>query len=96
LWEADTDVAVSKLSELASKRLSGRSGNEDLQPFPLHRQLGRSILAEAILNNEGRGGFRAFSAGSHPKGHFNRRWAAHQGPISWVRLASSEHRRSAD
>ena len=31
----------------------------------------RSIIAEAIMNREGRGRFRAFSAGSHPKREVN-------------------------
>jgi protein-tyrosine-phosphatase len=36
----------------------------------------RSIMAEAILGREGRGKFRAFSAGSHPKGSVHPRTQA--------------------
>jgi protein-tyrosine-phosphatase len=39
----------------------------------------RSILAEAILNREGRGTFKGYSAGSHPKG------AVHPGALHLLR-----------
>ncbi|MGA7326320.1 MAG: arsenate reductase ArsC [Rhodomicrobium sp.] len=31
----------------------------------------RSVLAESILNRSGKGGFRGFSAGSHPRGQIH-------------------------
>lgn len=43
----------------------------------------RSILAEAILNREGRGRFRAWSAGSQPKGQVH--------PLAFELLAKLNH-----
>ncbi len=47
----------------------------------------RSIIAEAIMNREGRGRFRAWSAGSHPKGEVN---------PSALRLLESLHYKTGD
>jgi arsenate reductase (thioredoxin) len=52
----------------------------------------RSILAEVLLNQLGQGRFRAFSAGSHPKGEVHpmalQTLAAHQMPIAGLRSKS--------
>jgi len=47
----------------------------------------RSIIAEAIMNREGRGRFRAWSAGSHPKGEVN---------PNTLRLLESLHYKAGD
>src|SRR3979409_1558121 len=60
----------------------------------------RSIMAEALLNNVGQGKFRAYSAGSHPKGEVhplalelmesNRLPAAGLRSKSWEELAQPQ------
>lgn len=44
----------------------------------------RSVFAECILNRVGRGRFRAFSAGSHPRGEIN--------PYTYAELQSHDYR----
>jgi protein-tyrosine-phosphatase len=47
----------------------------------------RSIIAEAIMNRQGRGRFRAYSAGSHPKGEVD---------PNTIRLLESLHYRTVE
>jgi arsenate reductase len=60
----------------------------------------RSILAEGLMNELGRGRFRAFSAGSHPKGTVHplalRTLAAHHIPTDGFRSKSWDEFARAD
>src|SRR6202035_2493998 len=47
----------------------------------------RSIIGEAIMNREGRGRFRAYSAGSHPKGKIN---------LNTIHLLDSLHHKTGE
>jgi hypothetical protein len=51
---------------------SDRTGSARIQRLvSVHRELGRSVMAECAINRWGRGKFRGFSAGSHPKGEIH-------------------------